>query len=240
MNEFYSNTDRSGTAAESWVAYAMGINDFDVGQMIGKKAQSTDLLVSKDRKLWRIEVKSSSQGRSQAKYFVQNPIDDDSNLIYAFVFFDIKKKKQKLDPAPQLFFVKSTDLKKLKYEISRKENENKDIWIVSHKDNFWIKGVGSDTIHRNNWDVFNGQGVKERKKPYFSPDTDKEKIIRSYHRLFLNGMRNKEIRELKDHDLTILKIKEKLDEGKSISSITRELKLSRGEVNKIKERCKIE
>ena len=87
----WEKADRSGGAAESYMAYVFGVNDFDVGQMIGRKAQSTDLLVSKNRDIWRIEVKSCSVGRAEAEFTIQNPITDDENLVYAFVYFNVKR-----------------------------------------------------------------------------------------------------------------------------------------------------
>ena len=234
MSGYHSNTDRSGAAGESWVAYALGVNDFDVGQMIGQKAQSTDLLVSKEGELWRIEVKSCSQGRTQAEYVIQNPIINDPNLVYAFVFFDTKKFKKTLESPPKLFLVKSSELKKLKKKI---ENGK---WIISHKGNFWFEKKDVYSNHKDNWGVFT-----KKKTAYLPPETDDVKIIRSYHILFLKGIElplmNEEIFNRKEADLKVLKIKEKLREGNSTStSIMKEFDITKTELKKIKHRrCKI-
>jgi len=213
---------RSGGAAESWVAYAMGVNDFDVGQMIGGKAQSTDLLVSKDRKIWRIEVKSSSQGPTEASFTIQNPIADDENLVYAFVWFDVKAKKQTLDQRPQLFFVKSTELNNLKIKKTYDDNKKKEVWEVRYQGNFRRKS-GSYSKHKDNWNVFKG-----RKGRFLPEKTNEKQLINSYHRLFLDpNMPHNEmvsrIKKSREEDLEKLSFKKKYTAGETFPFISTSL-----------------
>ena len=215
---------RSGGAAESYIAYVMGVNDFDVGQMIGGKAQSTDLLVSKNRDIWRIEVKSCSVNRNQAKFRIQNPITDDENLVYAFVYFGIKQKKQNLNDPPRIFFVGSTKLNSLRTKKILNEKTNNWGLEVPYEGNFWSKKDGY-TKHEKNWRVFE----KKQKSKFLSKNTDETKLINSYHRLFVSnnsgdiGAWNKEIRKRTKEDEIRLQFKAQYNRGNTFSSISRSL-----------------
>ena len=230
-------SDRNGGAAESYMAYVLGVNDFDVGQMIGRKAQSTDLLVSKNRDIWRIEVKSCSVGKSQAEFTIQNPITDDENLVYAFVYFDDKQKKRKLDEPPEIFFVGSTELKSLKHTRSLKEDKKKWKYTVPYLGNFYTK-KDEFTKHKENWKVFE----KKQNRKFLPKNTDETKIIHSYHRLFVSnrlgdiGAWNKEINKRAKVDEIRLRFKKKYLRGDTFPSISKVLDRSESELKKWREK----
>tara|TARA_B100002052_G_C15749671_1_gene537143 strand:- start:55 stop:774 length:720 start_codon:yes stop_codon:yes gene_type:complete len=230
----WEKADRSGGAAESYMAYVFGVNDFDVGQMIGRKAQSTDLLVSKNRDIWRIEVKSCSVGRAEAEFTIQNPITDDENLVYAFVYFNVKREKRKLNP--EIFFVGSKELKSLTYTKSLKKDKKKWKFTVPFKGNFYTKKDGY-TKYKENWKVFE----KKQNGKFLPKNTEETKIIHSYHRLFVsNGLGidawNKEIRKRAKVDEIRLRFKKKYLRGDTFSSISKVLDRPESELKKWREK----